>query len=146
VHAGFRRVMLVAGTLCAITIACFAAVTAQTPWTALVVLLVVAGCTRSMLLTCINTLTYADVPMSQRGAASTLATISMQVSSALGVAVGAIVLAVSEFAHAHDRLVLADFQTAFLTMGFICFLPVLSFWRLPHSAGAEMTGKRVSSN
>jgi MFS family permease len=145
VHVGFRRVMLVAGTLCAITIAAFAAVTPQTPWTALVVLLVVAGCTRSMLLTCINTLTYADVPMAQRGAASTLATISMQVSSALGVAVGAIVLAVSEFGHGHDHLVLGDFHTAFLTMGFICFLPVLSFWQLPHSAGAEMTGRRVGS-
>lgn len=146
VNVGFRRVMLVAGTLCAITIAGFAAVSSQTPWAALVALLVCAGCSRSMLLTCINTLTYADVPMSERGAASTLATVSMQVSSALGVAGGAIVLAVAEFAHAHEHLALSDFKVAFLVMGVTCFLPVLSFWRLPHAAGAEMTGRRVGSN
>lgn len=139
-RCGFRPVMLVSGTLCAITIGAFAAVDPQTPWSALVVLLFAAGCARSMLLNCVNTLTYADMPLPLRGAASTLATVSMQVAAAAGVAVGAIALALAQFAHGNEHLTLADFHTAFLALGLICFLPVLSFWQLPADAGAEMTG------
>ena len=139
VRFGFRRVMVVAGSCCALTIAAFAGVTVQTPWTALVALLVAAGCARSMLLTSITSLTYADVPLSQRGAASTLSTVSMQVAGALGVAVGAILLAVAESAHGHAHLGLDDFRAAFLAMAVLFLPPLVSFARLPAGAGAEIT-------
>lgn len=136
---GFRRVMLVAGTLSAITIGAFAAIGPETPSSALVALLFAAGSSRSMLLNCVNTLTYADMPLALRADASTLATVSMQVAAAAGVACGAILLSLAKVAHAHEQLALADFHVAFLTLGIFCFLPVLSFWRLSESAGAEMT-------
>lgn len=140
VTCGFRRVMLVSGVLCALTIGAFAAVTPDTPLVVLAMLLFVAGCCRSMLLNCVNTLTYADMAPELRGAASTLATVSMQVAAAAGVAGGAILLGVARFAHGHEQFALADFQAAFLALGLLSFLPVLSFWRLPEGAGAELTG------
>jgi EmrB/QacA subfamily drug resistance transporter len=136
---GFRRVLVGAGFGNAAAIAAFAFVGPQTPWLALIVLLVCAGCIRSMLLTGINTLMFADVTPQQRPAAASLATMSMQTAAALGVAVGAIVLAVSESWHGGTRLVLADFHAAFAAMGLFCALATLTFWRLPHDAGAEMT-------
>jgi MFS family permease len=136
---GFRRVLVGAGALNAAAIAAFAFVDASTPWTALVVLLALAGCVRSMLLTAINTLMFADVPPAQRGAASALSTVSMQAAGALGVAVGAIALAVAQSVHGSPHLELADFHAAFLAMGTFCALATVSFWRLPADAGAEMT-------
>ena len=64
---------------------------------------------------------------------------AMQVAGALGVAVGAIVLAIAQAAHGEAHLALSDFHAAFLAMGAFCAIATVSFWRLPHDAGAEMT-------
>jgi EmrB/QacA subfamily drug resistance transporter len=136
---GFRRVLVGAGIGNAGAIAAFAFVGPQTPWLALIALLIFAGCIRSMLLTGINTLMFADVTPAQRPAAASLATVSMQTAAALGVAVGAIVLAISQNWHGGTRLVLADFHAAFAAMGVFCALATVSFWRMPDDAGAEMT-------
>ena len=139
---GFRRVMVVAGTCNAVALAGFAAVGPGTPWLALIAWLVFAGCTRSTLLTSINTLAFAGLPPAQRGAASTLQAISMQVASAMGVACGAVLLAFSRDAHAGPALSLGDFHLAFLVMGAVCAAAVVQFWRLPPDAGADVTGVR----
>lgn len=136
---GFRRVLVAAGACNAAAIAAFALVGPHTPWLPLVALLVFAGSVRSMLMTAVNTLMFADVPPQERAAASGLATVSMQVAGALGVAAGAIVLALSQAAHGHAHLGLEDFHAAFAAMGLFCALATVSFWRLPHDAGAEMT-------
>ncbi|MDB5958577.1 MAG: Major facilitator transporter [Ramlibacter sp.] len=136
---GFRRVLVGAGAVNALAIAAFALVDANTPWSALVILLAVAGCARSMLMTAINTLMFADVLPAQRAAASALSTVSMQAAGALGVAIGAIALAVAQSAHGSPHLELGDFHAAFLAMAAFCALATVSFWRLPVDAGAEMT-------
>jgi EmrB/QacA subfamily drug resistance transporter len=136
---GFRRVLVASGVGNAAAIAAFALVGPTTPWGLLILLLVAAGCVRSMLLTATNTLMFADVTPPERAAASALATVSMQVASALGVAVGAILLAVAQALHGQVHVGLADFHVAFGVMGLACALATLSFVRLPHDAGAEMT-------
>ena len=140
VRFGFRRVMVVFGACNAIAVAGFAAMGPGTPWPVLVGWLVFAGCVRSMLLTAINTLAFAELPGSQRGAASTLSAISMQVASAMGVACGAVVLALSRDAHARTVLSFGDFQLAFLAMGAVCAATTVQFWRLANDAGADVTG------
>ncbi|HVZ45948.1 MAG TPA: MFS transporter [Ramlibacter sp.] len=144
VRFGFRRVMVVSGLGNAIAIAGFAAVQPGTAWLMLIAWLVFAGCTRSMLLTAVNTLAFAQLPPAQRGAASTLSAVSMQVAGALGVACGAVLLAFSRDAHARSALQLADFQLAFAVMGAVCAVTVIQFWRLPHDAGADVTGRTAA--
>lgn len=141
---GFRSVLVGMGVANAAAIAAFALVGPQTPWLALVLLLVVAGSTRSMFLTASNTIMFADVTPAERPAASALSTVSMQVAGALGVAVGAILLAIGQLAHGHAQVALADFQLAFAAMGAICLLATISFWRLPRDAGEEMTRATAS--
>jgi EmrB/QacA subfamily drug resistance transporter len=140
VRFGFRRVLTVAGALNAVAIAAFALVSAATPWPALVLLLAAAGCARSMLLTAQNTIMFADVAPAERGAASALATMSMQVAATLGVAVGAILLGLAQAARGAAQLALPEFHFAFAALGLFCALATVSFARLPHDAGAEMTG------
>lgn len=139
---GFRRVLLAAGACSSLAIAAFAAVDGATPWAALVALLLVAGCARSMLMTAINTLQYADLPASQVGAGSTLSAITSQVASALGVALGALALAVAARLHGHGRVTLQDFAIAFLAVGLVSGCALLQFRRLGHDAGADVIAAR----
>jgi MFS family permease len=135
---GFRRVMVVTGLLNALAISAFGLLSTGTPWLLMVALLSFAGCTRSMLMTSINTLAFADVPQSQRPAASSLFSVSMQVASALGVAVGAILLGLGQVVHGDPQLSMGDFRVAFFAIGLTSALTVIAFWRLPPGAGAEM--------
>jgi EmrB/QacA subfamily drug resistance transporter len=142
VRFGFRNVMVTAGGCSAAAIAAFGLLSAQTPWAALIALLFFAGCARSMLLTALTSLTFADIPLAQRGAASTLSTVSTQVAATLGVAIGAILLALAQFVHGHHpHLALPDFRVAFVAMGLISALTVIPFWRLARDAGAELIGR-----
>lgn len=136
---GFHRVLVAMGIANALAIAAFALVGPQTPQLAVVLLLFTAGCTRSMLLTAMHTMTFADVPPGERPAASALSTVSMQLASALGVAVGAILLAIAQSVHGHSQVSLPEFPLVFAVMGLFCALATVSFWRLPVDTGAEIT-------
>lgn len=142
---GFRRVMLVGGALAALAIAGCAALTAQTSAAVMVALLFVAGATRSMQLTALNTLAFADITPAQRSAASTLSTVSSQLASALGVALGTLMLALSQMAHGQPALDSADFALAFVGMALLAALSTLAFARLRPDDGAEVSGHRVGA-
>lgn len=142
---GFRPVLLGAGLISAVSIAAFAWVDAQTPWALLIALLIVSGASRSMSMTAINTLAVAELPQHQLGASSTLAAISSQVAGAMGVAVGALVLAVSSHLQGREHPAVADFSAAFLVVAVFNALAVLQFRRLHPDAGAgvlQARGKR----
>ncbi|WP_354003736.1 MFS transporter [Ramlibacter aurantiacus] len=140
---GFRRVLVGAGLACALAIGGFGFIDPGTPWAPLVLLLLFAGCLRSILMTTLNTLMFVDVPAPQRAPASSLSSMSFQVSSALGVAVGAMVLATAQLAYGHTRLGMAEFQVVFIVVGLFCALATVSFWRLPDDVGADITNVPV---
>ncbi|WAC73335.1 MFS transporter [Roseateles sp. SL47] len=135
---GFRRVMIGAGLISALSIAAFALVDAQTPWALLIGLLIVSGASRSMSMTAINTLAVSELPQHQLGASSTLAAISSQVAGAMGVAVGALVLAVMAHLGGREQLAVSDFSAAFLVVAALNALALLQFRRLARNAGADI--------
>jgi EmrB/QacA subfamily drug resistance transporter len=142
---GFRRVLLVAGTCSALCVLAFAAVTPHTPWWALMGLLVLAGSTRSMVLTANSTLMMIELTGPQMGAASTLSAITMQVASAMGVALGALALAWSGQWHGHGTgpVLLQDFRMAFGAVGAVGLLALLQYRYVPHDVGAgALAGQR----
>ncbi|WP_218151285.1 MFS transporter [Roseateles sp. YR242] len=141
---GFRTVMIASGLISALSIAAFALVDAQTPWVLLISLLMVSGASRSMSMTAINTLAVADLPQHKLGASSTLAAISSQVAGAMGVAVGALVLAAMAHLGGREHLAVGDFSAAFLVVAVFNALAVVQFWRMPHQAGAEILRPRES--
>ena len=107
---GFRRVLVANGALCT---ACLLACAFLAPGQAVVAvgtLLLATGMTRSMNFTAINTLAFADVPDSQRAGASALLTMLTLVSMALGVALAASALGLSQSLRGAPALALADFR------------------------------------
>lgn len=135
---GFRTVLIVSSACSTLSVAAFAAVGGDTPPGVLLALLVIAGCTRSMLMTAIPTLGVADMPPAKLAASSALSAISMQVAGAMGVAVGALALAVSAGQGARQHLLVQDFHAAFLVVAIFNALALIPFWRLSAGAGSEI--------
>jgi hypothetical protein len=102
--------------------------------------LLIAGATRSMQFTALNTLTFADISASQRSSASTLTSMLQQLVAVLGVALGALLLNASQLMRHGDRVDVMDFRIAFIVVGLLALVSAIGFLRLPSHAGAEVSG------
>ncbi|MER9487634.1 DHA2 family efflux MFS transporter permease subunit [Mesorhizobium sp. M0563] len=137
---GFRSVLIVNGVIASLSIMACAALTPQTPKALVVVLMLIAGLSRSMQFTALNTLAFADVASPQRSSAATLSSMLQQVAMLFGVAVAAALLNLSQIARGAAALDLVDFRLAFLAIGAIGLVASFRFLALPKAAGAEVSG------
>ncbi|MGH6860017.1 MAG: MFS transporter [Phyllobacterium sp.] len=137
---GFRTILIFNGMIAALSLAACSFLTATTPEIVAFALLLIAGLSRSMQFTALNTLTFADIDAAQRSSASTLSSMLQQISMLLGVAISAIILNLSTMAHGRDVTSLIDFRIAFCAVGLIGVLSALRFLELPWNAGADVSG------
>ena len=142
---GFRRTLIGNGVLAALAILALALIAPATPVALAVALLVVAGATRSMGLTALNTLAFAEVPPRDLSGANTLFNMLQQMGFGLGVAIGAVALRIAElwrpagFTHAAP----VEFRIAFGLVTLVALGAVADFSRLPAGAGAEVARRRA---
>jgi EmrB/QacA subfamily drug resistance transporter len=141
---GFRAVLSFNGLIAAFSIIACGFFTSNTPQVVIYAVLFVAGLSRSMEFTALNTLAFADINPAQRSSASTLSSMLQQVSMLLGVAVAAAVLNVSTALHGAGNPALTDFRWAFVLIGIIGIVSSLRFLQLHPEAGAEVSGHRRS--
>ncbi|RUW63153.1 DHA2 family efflux MFS transporter permease subunit [Mesorhizobium sp. M7A.F.Ca.US.008.03.1.1] len=137
---GFRSVLVVNGLIASAAIMACAAISPQTPQALVVALMLIAGLSRSMQFTALNTLAFADIDAAQRSSAATLSSMLQQVAMLFGVAVAAAILNLSQIVRDRPALDLVDFRIAFLAIGAIGLVAALRFLVLPPSAGAEVSG------
>jgi EmrB/QacA subfamily drug resistance transporter len=140
---GFRSVLVGNGILAGLAIAACAALTASTPHALLMAVLLVAGMTRSMQFTGLNSLAFADISAAQRSSAATLSSVIQQVAAVLGVAFGAIALNLGQMLGGERAVSLRDFRLAFLVAGALAIAAALSCRRLNADAGEEVSGHRA---
>ncbi|TIM17693.1 MAG: DHA2 family efflux MFS transporter permease subunit, partial [Mesorhizobium sp.] len=95
---GFRSVLVVNGLIASAAIMACAAISPQTPQVLVVALMLIAGLSRSMQFTALNTLAFADIDAAQRSSAATLSSMLQQVAMLFGVAVAAAILNLSQIA------------------------------------------------
>ncbi len=139
---GFRRVLVFNGMLAAASILACAFLAPATPQWAVMTVLFVAGCLRSMQLTCINTLMFADVPDRQKSSATTLSVMSHQLSMSIGIAIGALILSLSADLRgaAAGDLAVFDFRVAIVAMAALAAVSIVRFVAIDPAAGAEVSG------
>ncbi|WP_421869866.1 DHA2 family efflux MFS transporter permease subunit [Pararhizobium sp.] len=140
---GFRTVLVVNGLLASSSIAACAVLSAGTPDLAVYALLFVAGLSRSMQFTALNTIGFADITPSQRSSASTLSSMLQQLAMVLGVAVAAAILNISQLSRGGASLSPVDFRWSFLVIGTIGMAASLRYLSLRKDAGAEVSGHRA---
>lgn len=136
---GFRRMLVVNGVIASGAIMACGLMTPATPQAVMVVILFVAGLSRSMQFTALNTIGFADIAPAQRSSASTLSSMLQQVSMLLGVAIAAAILNLSSLLRAGTGTPLTDFRWAFLVVGAVGVAASLRFLALPPDAGAEVS-------
>jgi MFS family permease len=135
---GFRRVLVVNALISAVFVAACATFTPGVPFAWIVGILVIGGFFRSLEFTSLNTIAYADVDNRRMSRATSLVAVAQQVSISVGVAIGALAVDLTLWAHGHTTITAADFQPAFIAIAVISACAFFLFVRMPDDAGAEL--------
>jgi hypothetical protein len=142
-HAfGFRRVLLTNTLVCALSIAVYAFFKPDTPHAWIIGILLIGGFFRSLQFTSMNTIAYAEIDARRMSLATTLASVSQQLSLSFGVGLGALLLHLTLVHSGRDLLGADDFAPAYLAIAALSLLSLFFFAPLPRDAGAEMSGRR----
>jgi EmrB/QacA subfamily drug resistance transporter len=141
---GFRSILIVNGVLTSLSMAACALLGPATPPLVIAGVLFCHGALRSMEFTCLTTLAYTEIPPSRMSRANGFLSAVMQLSTGMGVAVGAVTLRLVAHANGHTAAAphLRDFHYAFLVMAIVSLGPVLDSLGLPPDAGATTSGHR----
>jgi EmrB/QacA subfamily drug resistance transporter len=139
---GFRRIILVNGVINSVSIALCATLNPGTPAILIAAVLFFHGASRSLEFTCMTTLAYTEIPHKRMSRANGFLSTVMQLSMALGIALGAISVRVISHLHGHSAATpqLRDFHQAFLLIAVVALGPVFDSLGLPHNAGAATSG------
>lgn len=131
---GFRLVLLWNGAATVLLLAACGWLQASTPTWLVLIVLFLGGAGRSMELTALTTLGFADLPLELTNSGTTLATVVQQMTVSVGIAVAALILQWSP----HRGNAAGDFRIAFLVMSALAAASLPACYRLPHDAGATV--------
>lgn len=143
-HFRFRSILLVNGFLVALFTFFTALFLPTTPVWIIVVTLFCSGLVRSMQFSSLTTLAFADIAERKMTSANTLYSTIQQMSTGMGIAVGAVAL---RFANIIDngttgRYTVADFRLAFIFIAVIGFLHLAGYTFLRPTAGNAVRIKK----
>jgi len=118
------------------------ATVAATPVPVIFALLLIAGFFQSLQFTATQAMTYADVEQPQMSSATSIASMSQQLSRGFGIAFVAALLNLSLAWRGGEHLGLPDFTVAFAGAALLGLLNFPFGWALRHDAAAEVSGHR----
>ncbi|MBD3586169.1 MFS transporter [Salinimonas sp. HHU 13199] len=141
---GFKNVLIYNTVLVAAGFFVLALCDAQTSAWLLGIILFLSGMTRSMHLTVLNTLSFADVPQSYIRDANTLSAVIMQMTRGMGITAGALALALATFIIDDTRStpVTSDFQLTMVFMGIIALISLVNSARVESDIGDAVLNHR----
>jgi EmrB/QacA subfamily drug resistance transporter len=137
---GFRPVLLANTIVCAAFMASYGLFGPSTPHHLILVTLLVGGFFRSLQLTSLNTLAYAEISEQAMSRATTLASTAQQLSLTFGVGLGALLLHATLLWVGASQLGARDFAPAYFVIAGVSLLSLFFFVPLPRDAGAELAG------
>jgi EmrB/QacA subfamily drug resistance transporter len=137
---GIRRVLIWSGLVAGVSIAACALIAPPDYPVLSGLILAAAGAGRSLQLTAITMVNFADIGPAQRQPASVFSSLTQQIGMGAGVAVGALLLTSSQSLRGGTVLELVDFRAAFVVAGALSLFAVLSFMTLARDVGDEISG------
>jgi EmrB/QacA subfamily drug resistance transporter len=135
---GFRNSLVLSTAISAVGLAVMGLYTPQTSLALIMGLLVFTGFWQSMFWTGSNAFVFADIDDKDAGQANVISQVGVQLTIALGVALGGGVLEVTH-ALSGEPLALEHFHTAFFVIATVCAISTVMFMRLPADAGHQLT-------
>ena len=142
---GFRQTLVVNCLISGVFLAACALFTPSTPHWLLLLTLLTGGFFRSLQFTALNAISYADVDPPRMSRATSFASVSQQMSGAVGVAVAAICVEAIQLGFGDTELMARDLSLAFVLVAMVSSLSVFVFAGLKPDAGAAVSGRMVST-
>jgi hypothetical protein len=138
---GFRTVLLVNGVICAATFMVYALFTRETAHWVIMLTLGIGGFFRSLQVTSLNGMAYADLEQDQMSRGTTTSSMAQQFMQSVSVGLAATLLHFLMQWRAETHLTAAAVTPAFALFGAATLLSLIWFARLPKDAGDEMNGR-----
>jgi MFS family permease len=138
---GFRRVLIANTVICSAFLFSYSFFDSSTPHAAIFLALLAGGFFRSLQMTSINSLSYADVPANMLSRATSLTSMAQQLSQSMGIAAGALFLYIMLSINGEPSPGPVDFSFAFAAAAMLSILAVPFFLRMSPEAGAEISGR-----
>lgn len=139
---GYKRVLMV-NTLCAASaILLFATITTHTSFYLMSLLTFVYGFMLALQYSAMNSLAYANIPVEDLSAATSIMATIQQLAQSFGVAVCAILIRVFSFFYSQHALTLSIFHSTFIAMAILTCSSSFIFLRLQSDDGQEMIQKK----
>lgn len=132
---GFRQVLIHNTLLASASVAACALVTAETAHLLVVLMLFAGGLSRSLQMTAMSALTYADIPSEHASRASTLSATMVQMSMSLAVCLAAMLLGLIQMLREHARPEPGDIQLTLALVSLLCLASGVWFRRLGRESG-----------
>jgi EmrB/QacA subfamily drug resistance transporter len=139
---GFRWMLIWNGLLSGACLAACGLFTAETPLIVILLVLFVAGFSRSTQFNGVQALGYAEIPSAVMSRATSFSSMMQQLMQSFGVGLTALVVHLSTVMHGHGDIITAgDVSHGFFAIGLLSVLSVIVFYLLPATAGSELTGR-----
>ena len=142
---GFRTALISCALISGAFMASYSLFTGLTPHWLIFLALLSGGFFRSLEFTALNAISYADIRPQSMSRATSFASVSQQMSGAIGVAVAAICIQLIQVSLGDQTLVARDLSISFVLVAILSSLSVLVFMRLAPDAGAAVSGKMAPS-
>jgi len=140
-HYNFRTVLISNGFLVALLTFFTSLLLPQTPTVIIVLVMFFSGMFRSMQFSAITTLAFADIPQSKMTPANTLYSTVQQMSSGMGIAMGAVFLRFSNMINgSSEHYSIADFRLSFIMVAILGGISLYGFTKLSPVAGDAVRG------
>lgn len=140
---GFRRVMLVNGSLCVAGLVVCALFREHWGLGAIGFVVSLASFFRAVQFNAVAAIAYAEMPPQRIGAATTLNTMAWQFAIMLGIALSSVVVSLSARVGGRAEAAPLDFGLAFLVLAAIGALATPACLRLRADAGSQLSGHRA---
>jgi len=137
---GYRQLLIYNGIIACLLMAAMGLFRVSTPLPVIYAVILAGGLARSLQFTSLNSIAYADIANGDIARANGLYTVAQQLSLAMGVALAAVVLELSQWLRGADDLGQPDFSMAFFVVGVCGLLALPLFARLAPNAGAAVSG------
>ena len=143
---GFRQTLVFNGLISGAFLGACALFTPSTPHWLLLLTLLTGGFFRSLQFTALNAISYADVDSPQMSRATSFASVSQQMSGAVGVAVAAMCVEAIQVGFGDTELMARDLSLAFVLVAIVSSLSVFIFAQLKPDAGAAVSGRMIATS
>jgi EmrB/QacA subfamily drug resistance transporter len=143
---GFRQTLVFNCLISGAFLGACALFTPSTPHWLLLLTLLTGGFFRSLQFTALNAISYADVDSPQMSRATSFASVSQQMSGAVGVAVAAMCVEAIQVGFGDTELMARDLSLAFVLVAIVSSLSVFIFAQLKPDAGAAVSGRMIATS